>query len=281
MNYFDKEGHLTDSGISLYSDAIKLRKVDHLPLEIKTHVDSCSKCQHEVVDFSALMLDVDQGKIMEHPTLNTVKKEALPKNQGGLRMIYKLAIAAVIAGLLFFGYQQFSQNSQPRIVETPEKTPSTIETPQDQNIAPKDEENIATNEEKPTEEIINPPVKQERPREEIKPEIDEDNRVLYAANFVENEELESMVGTVFRSEEFTIISPVNERSYKEKDLIQFEWEDKVSLKLTILDNTEEERFVKDLEKNRFATLFDFDPGIYYWKLETADELLHLGKFIIE
>ncbi len=108
---------------------------------------------------------------------------------------------------------------------------------------------------------------------------------LYAANFVESDDLEYMIKQGVRDEgEVEIISP--EAGSKTSGEILFKWipdsGEKVQLK--ILNNREETLFKFSLRNNEL--LFnvvenDLGPGLYYWKLEGESNLLHVGKFLIE
>ena len=38
---FDDNHHLSDEGVALFVDALRLERVEDLPLEIRVHVDDC------------------------------------------------------------------------------------------------------------------------------------------------------------------------------------------------------------------------------------------------
>lgn len=284
MNYFNQDGHFNDEGISLYADAIKLNKISELPQGFKSHLESCSSCQSELIDFSSIMSEVEQD-LAAHPYFNAEKEQQIlesitvsQKSSTIRTLIYRLAVAAAIGALVFVGYKQLGKQEKQEIVENPVDNVNPVE---DKN------EIITPNSNK--EEIAETPKKQdqnqiENPSENKEPEVippAQNNRELFAARYVPNEEFESMIGTTVRSEDFPVEAPKNGVSFKANEPFVFKWENNIKLNLTILDNEEEEVFVKEMEGTSFDFKNTLAPGIYYWKLETAEDLLHLGQFIID
>ncbi|MBN1302187.1 MAG: zf-HC2 domain-containing protein [Melioribacteraceae bacterium] len=107
----------------------------------------------------------------------------------------------------------------------------------------------------------------------------------YADNFVAAPDMEKFMNQKFRSGDvIEIISPENDLLADGK--IIFEWKkttDKL-LTLKILDNREHTLISISPESDKFVlnpVEKNLEPGLYYWKLETADELLHLGRFFIK
>ena len=72
--FFDDEGHLNDAGCTLYVEARLLDREHLLPKQITEHLESCPKCQLEVLDFYELMQDEDPESIEIHPLLKESKK---------------------------------------------------------------------------------------------------------------------------------------------------------------------------------------------------------------
>jgi len=107
---------------------------------------------------------------------------------------------------------------------------------------------------------------------------------LYAANFIESDELEYLIGQKVRgSENIEVISP--EPGITIKDEILFKWviETEQKLYLKILNNKEDVLFQFTIPKNKLLfniTEYELDSGLYYWKLENYEELLHIGKFFV-
>lgn len=272
--------HLNDEGIALYADAIKFNKIPQLPNGFKTHVESCPVCQQQIVDFSSIMVDIKQDSVSAHPFFDSNKKTtslSKPNNENVRYLFYKIAAIAVILMIVLFTYRQFSVEKPSEIVEKNQE-----------NIEQQDEiqKEIILPETQDKEELVEKPndtKNQDLPKPH-KPKIDQEernNRELFAANFILNEEFESMLGTTSRSENFEIESPQDDSVFKEQQSIPFKWRNNIKLILTILDNQEEEVFMKKVEGKTFDFNSNLKPGVYYWKLETEEDLLHLGKFTIE
>jgi hypothetical protein len=106
---------------------------------------------------------------------------------------------------------------------------------------------------------------------------------LYAANFEESENLEFLMGQNYRStENLIIISPSEGKIIEEKILFHWNYNQDEQLILLVLNNREDVLFkfnVKADEMMFNASDNGLDPGLYYWKLESEDDLLHLGKFV--
>ncbi|OQX98804.1 MAG: hypothetical protein B6I24_04375 [Bacteroidetes bacterium 4572_128] len=78
--------------------------------------------------------------------------------------------------------------------------------------------------------------------------------------------------------------PKNNQKFKKNSSINFKWDKKFSKKvfLIIIKNSEKEIFKKKMESNKYTLeKHNFETGLYYWKLETEEELIFLGKFKIQ
>ena len=93
--------------------------------------------------------------------------------------------------------------------------------------------------------------------------------------------LEEIVDDVERSSSLEVVSPKNEMNLK-GDVV-FAWE-RIEIPLVylkLLNNLGEEIYSFTLQKNRFELTEELSPGLYYWKLESEDDLLYIGKFFIK
>ena len=50
LNYFTKDGHLTEDAISLYVDSLFSFDIGRFPPGILYHVRECPKCNHAIVE---------------------------------------------------------------------------------------------------------------------------------------------------------------------------------------------------------------------------------------
>ncbi|MCB0562651.1 MAG: hypothetical protein KDD09_27050, partial [Phaeodactylibacter sp.] len=105
---------------------------------------------------------------------------------------------------------------------------------------------------------------------------------LLAANFTPSETLDPLVGAVTRSSGLSDIQPPAGAELKIGEAVVFSWQTSVEgpLTLRLLNNREEEIFNRTVESNRLSSPMTLQPGLYYWKLETVDDLIYIGKFIV-
>ena len=70
---FEKNGHLSDLGISRYVDALRSGKIAELPREITAHVEACKECKKAIMQLHALIPD--------EPGEDPVRKPAEDENE--------------------------------------------------------------------------------------------------------------------------------------------------------------------------------------------------------
>ncbi|NUN69595.1 MAG: hypothetical protein HUU02_07770 [Bacteroidetes bacterium] len=97
--------------------------------------------------------------------------------------------------------------------------------------------------------------------------------------FTPSPNLDDLIGTSFRSSTLEIISPKNGAMVSAP--VTFLWTDQTeTLKLKILTNKEVTILTAIVKNGRYTTAKKFEPGLYYWKLESDDELAAIGTFTI-
>lgn len=92
--------------------------------------------------------------------------------------------------------------------------------------------------------------------------------------------LGAMINDGSRSWEINVLSP--EIGEKLTGDIAFHWEetDQEIVFLIILDNKGMEKFRSKPDGTSLLFSNNLDPGLYYWKLESEEDLLYLGSFVI-
>ncbi len=55
LDYFTKDGHLTEDAISLYVDSLFSFDIGRFPMEIVNHVMDCPECNKEIVEIYNLL----------------------------------------------------------------------------------------------------------------------------------------------------------------------------------------------------------------------------------
>ncbi len=290
MKYFNQNKHLNDEGIALFVDALKLNKQEHLPESVQNHVENCEPCHQEIIELYAVMSTISYENRSDHPSLepNTEAKSFSIRR-------YLLPIAAAAAAIAGIGFFFFNQNDA-GLLTSPEVVLEEVTTPELKEAPTYTIEKVDTNEIKTipapaprqdkTEAIVKTPQDQVPKTPKIKdwkdPEKKASSRELFAMNFTPAEDLESLVDEVFRSDDLNIQLPENKDVYRPDSRIPFAWNgSEQQLTLVILNNQEEEIHSAELQTSSYLWTPNVDPGIYYWKLETEDDLLHVGQFFIE
>ncbi|MCU0443313.1 MAG: WD40 repeat domain-containing protein [Microscillaceae bacterium] len=110
--FFDAEGHLNDSGITLYVEGLKLDRTKELPEELQEHLDECAHCQYEVMDFYQLMKEEDVSQLTTHPYFDRPQKYTL--KQKIYRLSPKLARVAGVLALFAVVSMLYLLGSRPR-----------------------------------------------------------------------------------------------------------------------------------------------------------------------
>ncbi len=108
---------------------------------------------------------------------------------------------------------------------------------------------------------------------------------LYAANYIVSDDLEYLIDQGYRDNNFIkVLSPKNGITVKNEIIFHWETESEQQLYLKVLNNEEEVLHKFTLIKNHLLfniTEKKLKPGLYYWKLESNEELLQLRKFFVK
>ena len=76
-------------------------------------------------------------------------------------------------------------------------------------------------------------------------------------------------------------SNITGNTFKPGEEIKFEWEGAESgLEIVILNNRDEVLSRDKAAGRKLNRKAPSTPGLYYWKLETDDDLLYVGKFLV-
>lgn len=83
--------------------------------------------------------------------------------------------------------------------------------------------------------------------------------------------------------EVKVISPQNNQTFKPTDEIVFQLSEKPScpLRLTIVNNKDEVVFSTTIKESLYKLKQKLSLGLYYWKLETDEDVIFVGKFFIK
>lgn len=272
-HYEIENGHLSDTLTARYANALIEGGIPDLPEEALLHVQDCTECKDKIIDVSIFLRNPDSSlakgsaRVKSAITNNTDNIIVLP---GRKRDLYPLRIAAIffvtaiLLGTYFFvlkdgsSFKEMLSNTRDtgKITQGEEKT------------AVPGEKNISTGEKQIT--------GAEKNGQQTTP--------VNGVNNV-NPNLESMIDTRYRSSGIQIISPLNNTDCTAGSDIVFAWTPPVQgpLTLKIINNKNAVVYEYPLGMNGCEFVFkqNLSPGLYYWKLENQDDLLHIGKFFVK
>lgn len=243
-NFFENNEHLSETGIALYVDALKLERVHDLPRTILQHVEQCDECKMQVMQVAEIMKEEVIDKSVKHPYFDGEKETSSP-----FSIIYRIAavvIIAAFAGTMYYVLTDKSADEETGITE--QQVPNNI--PVDSITAEK---------------------KQSPP----KPPSN-----LFAANFEPSPNLEDLVQNEFRSSMIEIVSPKNGTVVPQPVILQ--WKNSgQKITVRVVNNKEVTIASVTMHGDRYTVKKKISPGLYYWKLETDSELLFVGKFLVK
>ena len=257
MNTFDNSGHLNEESVSLYVDALMTDNIDIIPEQIIEHVEHCARCKKEIIEVIDIM---KEAKGFAEKKQDTTAKS---KTKSRLNKSFLMAILLLVLGYVFMNLN--SDKTGNTIVKH-EKHPVIGISNQAMEMGYTSDDGmlVATKE----------PVKQN-----VKAHHKKAAKPL---GYKESFNLESLVETNFRSSSVTVVTPRKSQYYAEGAPISFNFVNTISktLFIKILNNKEENVFTTDFRGNCYEFRHKLQPGLYYWKLETEDDLLYIGKFIV-
>jgi hypothetical protein len=243
---FGSRGHLTEEGMALYVDALKLGRMDALPGTILDHVQRCQQCKEEITGLYALVADQDYSGTGPHPFFDS---PVAAKSTDG-RYVFRIAATIVaVIGLGALAYILFLRSPGGNVEQQPVLTETRADTTVRAHHPEKQAPSVNTQE-------------------------------LIAARFVESPELEDLVQNAMRSEEATVRAPVNGSTISPGTKFIWTTSAHPPFELSILDNQRHTVRSFRMSTTEFVLRDSLAAGRYYWKLGAEGNLLHVGKFIV-
>jgi len=256
-NIFSKGRHLNETLIAICSDRLREEREFLIPNEARDHLENCELCRDAVLDiYVATVTDKKVKPIAPiFSDYKPIKKSYIHKLI--LRTAATFTVLAFISGIYLMINREGSINM--KLKEIP---PKTIHINKMHNNKHKNHPKKIK-------------IKKIHPSKRIKPAQPQRNP------FKDNPNLEYMVDSPLRGKLIHIISP--EFRINERGKIIFKWKNHIDkhLILKILNNTNKTIYTLKTYKSRVEFKEKLSPGLYYWKLEDAENLYHVGKFIIE
>ena len=242
---FDETHHLTDEGIALYVDALKLGRTGTLPRPIQEHVQECLVCKQEITGLYDLITQIDGATGIVEPVSGQRGQRVRDR-----RMIFRMAAGiAVLLGLGGLTYLFLPHTPDGVLIQQPLATSRPPDTTAE--IAPG-----------------RIPPRRTPPSE------------LLASRFEPSPDLEDLVNDRTRSSETVVHGPRNDAVLHAN--IRFSWASPLPppFTVTVLDNRRHAIQTAQCETDTLTLSLPLEPGLYYWKLSAEGDLLHVGKFIV-
>ena len=270
-----ENGHLNDEMTARYADAVFDGDTDspRLPEEALRHVEECVDCKDRILELSMFLRDPDAGEIDRSDRREILTEVPRAIQTRRRRYLYPMRIAALffvaalLIGTYFFVYKDGSA-----LKDLLFKSTGTEET-----LPPQSHEKG------------NPSQETKMPREKGETTETTADRVIVKrnvhvpSNFSVNPNLESMIGTRYRSVSVQVLSPRDNTALTVGSDIAFAWKltNPGPVTFKIIDNRNRETCQYEVRGGRFTLKEHLGPGLYYWKLEDHQDLLYIGKFFIK
>lgn len=212
---------------------------------IREHLKQCAQCREEYEISKSAYKEINE----------TLSPSASNKNK-----VYYVAAAIALIAACVFVFWGIGNNT---------KDAELAAAPVDKEI-PKQEDSVHVLEEQTTVTANKETMEEEEPIP---------NHQQLAVNFEPVAALDQLLNNPMRSNVVKVTKPSN--GDKLNDDIQFDWDIRgsVPLEIRIVDNREELVFSKSgLTYGQLIIDGNFKPGIYYWTLETDEEIVYNGMF---
>lgn len=263
------EGHLSDEAAALLVEAMLHQEITHVPEIILTHVEACRGCKDKIMEVVTFLRNPDSAGELKQKLMKKAKyRRDWHFYRGKIAAVF--VVFALLASAYFFIYKNPSfinrflagpaANKQEQQVRT-ETTITTTDINANEKKAATDQGTKDVN--------------------EIKANVGRrKNGRSPASRYRVNPNLENMIGSRVRSGLFEVLGPENGRVIKEP--IHFSWKRALVSPhtLKIVNNKNEVLYTYPVQGSWFDFNETLSSGLYYWKLESQNELLYVGKFFI-
>jgi hypothetical protein len=261
-HYFYNE-HLTDEAIALIADAIVFNKEEMLPSILLDHAKECRQCKKEILGVYEILQQDDAMKhVKSHPFFGNIGNNKV--NAFYIKKRYLIQIAAMFILLIGFGGVLF-------LFVKPGKISNYVKQQSLITDSLKQAQKYSSIDNHKKNSLVNKEGNQSIKKDEL------------ALNMVKSDFFENLIASQNRSEDIEIVSPTIAQQYTFPATVRFRFkiENPNFLTLLIYNNREKKLFEKNSISSASYTLeAHLSPGLYYWKLLKDNDLVHVGKFII-
>lgn len=231
-----------------------------VPPEVLDHVDQCAECKDKIMDV-VLFLGNPDADAEEKRTGETIPLTIPHKNRSFFRG--KVAAIFVAMAVSVGAYYYVSQNPLPKTDHNGNQNLKKKNQTQQVNGKQKKSTNQNQNQKKT-----------------IKPVTSNRNSPGVDSRYRVNPNLENMVDSRMRGILPEALTPQN--NSVQQGAIRFSWVNafEKSHTLKILNNRNDVLYAFPVSGDFLEIEAKLMDGLYYWKLENENELLHVGKFFV-
>jgi len=254
--YLTPDGHITDETAALMAESFAVGRTPDVPDQVTCHLQDCIECKDKILEISSFLRNPDIPKIFN------------PKHQDTHSWYFyrgKIAAVFVVFALLLSAFYFLSRetllfNFQGKNLSNTHSTDMNS-----QNASQVHSNDQIPNTVSKSGETLSNPGRDTLPG---------------SATFDVNPNLEIMIGGQLRGTSIQAFTPSNNSIAKSP--IHFSWkkESVSSNTLRIVTNKNKTVFSHTTTGDSFDFREKLSPGLYYWKIESKDELLYVGKFFI-
>jgi len=277
-----EKGHLCDEAAALLVEALRCKKMTDVPEEVLNHVETCMECKDKIIDVVTFLENPDSitAADLTKAKVTRQERETLTHRRWYLGKIAAVFTAfALLLGVYFFIMKD--PFFLTRLSQSDEKSFQREGT----QHGTTDSTEIKSRAEK---ERISPDVKEQKRTNGTNgtngtTHVHKKNGSLPNSRYRLNPNLENMIGSQLRSALFEVSAPENNSVFTVPfGRILFSWKKKFLTPhtLKIVNNRNKVLYTSAIQGNSFEFTGHLDPGLYYWKIESKNELLYVGKFFI-
>jgi len=261
------EGHLSDLATSMYVDILLKRSNQELPEEVLCHVEGCRECKDAILEVAAFLKNPDIYQELPQKETEPGREKIRPLVRGRIAAIF-IAFALVL-GVYYLVHQDANMLDTQK--DTPTVTSGALEKSTPQNTS---KSTAISRSEQNTPVTNGTKIDKNTSR---KPKTNQPD-----PRYTVNPSLENMTGGHLRSSGSEVLSPKNGTIFKAGEPIHFAWSAKLDIThtLKIVSNTNQLVCLYKVKNDAFDFQEPLAPGLYYWKLESTNELIYVGKFYI-
>ncbi len=262
-NLFNDKGHLNDEGIAGYAEKLIAKEHYSLPESVLSHVEECKLCKSRVMNTIDVLISIKNGSAIAK-SHDKLKRESGTRKDNYKELLKYAAIIAILLGLSFLLIKniRFSHVLQSELVHKDSTRMNQFQGSQNKT------------------ERIDSIQEDQKINLRVEESVD-----FLADNYKESDLFENLLSVEYRDiQEINIKSPSLNQIFSKKDSVIFIWDTErdESWQIKIFNNTDSRPFlVKEVLTTEFCLDTMLGSGLYYWKLETENSLVHVGKFIVQ